>query len=115
MVSQDRHLKGFNFPTELPSSHLPASFEYTLQRFDQRHLSEDAPNIDPSVEPSHDPPSVSPPSVKILAYADDALVFLKDAFKCLAQLQQDPSFLPLGGTSSTMASLPRRTQYHLVA
>ncbi|KAG1080336.1 hypothetical protein G6F57_021049 [Rhizopus arrhizus] len=81
MVSQDRHLKGFNFPTELPSSHLPASFEYTLQRFDQLHLSEDAPNIDPSVEPSHGPPSVSPPSVKILAYADDALVFLKDTPK----------------------------------
>ncbi|KAG0928469.1 hypothetical protein G6F30_012350 [Rhizopus arrhizus] len=87
MVSQDRHLKGFNFPTELPSSHLPASFEYTLQRFDQLHLSEDAPNIDPSVEPSHGPPSVSPPSVKILAYADDALVFLKDTSDFL-RLQQ---------------------------
>ncbi|KAG1112999.1 hypothetical protein G6F40_006210 [Rhizopus arrhizus] len=87
MVSQDHHLKGFNFTTELPSSHLPASFEYTLQRFDQLHLSDDAPNIDPSVGPSHDPPSVSPPSVKILAYADDALIFLKDTLDFL-RLQQ---------------------------
>ncbi|KAG1486641.1 hypothetical protein G6F54_013202 [Rhizopus delemar] len=71
----------------------------------------DAPSVVPAIQTGH-----SPPAVKILAYADDVLVFLKSPsdFNRLQQAQ-NTSLFPIQRSKSNMATVLNHTEYSFMA
>lgn len=73
-IHQNTQYTGFHFPTEAPSTPNMASDDISVSL--QRMFST---TVAPASPPSHTPASPSTPlAVKILAYADDTLVYLRD-------------------------------------